>query len=212
MDKKALIFDLDGTLVDTLSDIASAVNSMLSHYGFPLHQEDEIRKMIGKGAKNLISQALPSDEIGMLDEALAYYRQCYDSNLVVKTHAYDGVLDVLHNFKEKGVKLAILSNKDDCHVKRITDALMPDLFVSANGFSPMFPHKPAPDSLFAIMDQMKVSSAETAYVGDSAVDVQTARNANVMAIGVTWGFGGEASFAMDAPDVLIRDPHEFFKL
>lgn len=214
MNKKALIFDLDGTLVNTLSDIAGSVNEMLSHYGFELHSDDEIRRMIGKGARNLITQALPEGrrDKGFVDEALEYYRKCYDINTVVKSYVYEGVAELLEEFKKRGVKMAVLSNKDDGHVKKIVDALLPDYFLFANGFSPIFPHKPSPDSVLAMMKEMGVTKAETAFVGDSAVDVQTAHNAGILSIGVSWGIGGASSFIDCNPDVLVNTPSEILKI
>ncbi len=214
MDKRALIFDLDGTLVNTVSDIANAVNEMLIRYGFPIHDDDTVRKMIGKGAKNLISQVLPEKNRTpeFIDEALEYYRDCYDKKLIVKTHIYEGLLDVLLKLKSNGVKMAVLSNKDDRHVKKIVKALLPDIFVLANGFSPIYPHKPAPDSVFAIMETMGVKKEETAYVGDSAVDIQTARNAGITAIGVSWGFSGISAFDNNVPDIIVNSPSELLKL
>lgn len=214
MNKKAYIFDLDGTLVNTLSDIASAVNEMLTHYGFDRHSDDEIRLMIGKGARNLITRALPEDRRNQefVDEALEYYRGCYDRNTVVNSYVYEGLSQVVEALKSNGAKLAILSNKDDRHVKKIVEALLPDCFLFANGFSPLYPHKPAPDSVLAMISDMGVAKEEAAYVGDSAVDVQTARNAGIYSVGVTWGFGGVGSFSDCKPDVLVNTPEEILKI
>lgn len=210
MNKKLIIFDLDGTLVDTASDIASAVNMMLEHYGLPIHSEDNVRKMIGKGAKNLIFQALPSTHRGeeALNEALEYYRGCYDRNLIVKTHVYSGIRDVLCELKDRGVQMAILSNKDERQVKTIADTLLPNMFVSVNGFTIKFPHKPAPDAVYDIIDRYGANKDDVAFVGDSSIDVITAKNAGVLSVGVTWGFAGEAAFDLAAPDVVVTSPEQ----
>lgn len=214
MTKNALIFDLDGTLVDTLSDITYSVNEMLRHYGFDGHTEDEIRKMIGKGSKNLISRSLPENmrSEDFIAEALAYYVKCYENNLTVRTYVYDGLIEVLQEFKAKGYRMAVLSNKDDRHVKEIVNTLMPDVFVSANGFSPLYPHKPAPDSVLAIMREMGISAEETAFIGDSAVDIRTAANAGLFSVGVSWGFGGADSFRDAAPDMLVHTPKQLLEI
>lgn len=210
MNKNAYIFDLDGTLVNTLSDIAYSVNEMLSHYGFENHSEDEVRRMIGKGSKNLIGQSLPKDKRneGFISEAHGYYLKCYENNLTRSTYVYEGLMQVLHEFKQRGCKMAVLSNKDDRHVKEIVNVLMPDIFVSVNGFSPLYPHKPAPDSVLAIMEEMGVSKEKTAFVGDSAVDVKTALNAGLYSVGVSWGFGGVDSFCDVTPDILVHTPKQ----
>ncbi len=214
MNKKALIFDLDGTLVNTVSDIAGAVNAMLEHYGFPKHDDEAVQRMIGKGAKNLITQALPDKNRTpeFIDEALECYRSCYDRNLIVKTYVYEGLHEVLLTLKNDGVKMAVLSNKDDRHVKEIVKKLMPGFFISADGFSPLYPHKPAPDAVLAIMKKMGVTREETAFVGDSAVDVQTAKNVGMTSVGVSWGFGGAAAFSDNVPDIIVDLPSELLNL
>ena len=214
MNKKAIIFDLDGTLVNTLDDIADSVNDSLAHYGYPTHATDEIRRMIGKGAKNLITRALPSEnrDDKTVTEVLEYYRKRYSDNIVVKTHAYDGICGVLEELHSKGVRMAVLSNKDDGQVKEIAGKLLPDVFEIVNGFSPEFPHKPAPDSVLDIMSKMAISADETALVGDSVVDVLTARNANIMSVGVIWGFGGEEEFDDTNPDLTVKSASELLKL
>lgn len=214
MTKNALIFDLDGTLVNTLSDIAYSVNEMLNHYGFDKHTEDEIRRMIGKGSKNLISQSLPENMRydAFVSEAHSYYVKCYEDNLTVRTYVYDGLADVLREFKTRGYRMAVLSNKDDRHVKEIVNTLMPDIFASVNGFSPLYPHKPAPDSVLAIMKEMGVSAERTVFIGDSAIDIKTAANAGLYSIGVSWGFGGVDSFKDVTPDVLVHEPVQLLEI
>ncbi len=208
--KKALIFDLDGTLVDTLEDIGAAVNATLLHYNLPTHSLLEIKKMIGKGAKNLITRALPEDkrEEGFVDEALAYYRAYYDSHLIVHTRVYNGLESVLRELKNKGVIMAVLSNKDDSHVVKIVNTLLPDIFETAMGFNPRFQRKPNPESLVAMMNGLGVSPEDTAYVGDLIVDAETAKNAGVTSVIVEWGFD---TVDFDA-DFIISTPEELYTI
>ena len=214
MDKKAIIFDLDGTLVDTLSDISSAVNEMLVHFNLPVHTEADICRMIGTGARNLIRLALPEERRNdaFVDETLEYYRGCYDRSLIVNTRVYKGLYEVLCKFRDDGVKMAILSNKDDGHVKAIVNALLPDLFLYANGFSPLYPRKPSPEAVIALMDKLGVKKEETAFVGDSSVDIQTGRNAGILSVGVTWGFGGKEAFLGMTPDVTVDCPEQLLDI
>lgn len=214
MNKKALIFDLDGTLVDTISDITFSLNKMLDSYGLEMHTEADVRKMIGKGARNLVTRALPENkrEDSFIDMALECYRGIYEKNLVVKTYAYDGISEALNELKERGIKLAVLSNKDDSHVKITVDTLLPGVFESVNGFSPLFPHKPSPDAVFDIMKRINVQPEETAFVGDSKVDILTAKNAGIMSVGVMWGFDEGASFEENVPDVKISMPKELLSI
>ena len=214
MNKRALIFDLDGTLVNTLSDIAFSVNTTLDYFGFPTHTEDDIRKMIGRGSRNLIGNALPADKRSeeLIDKALEYYKKYYDKHLVVKTYVYEGLSELLTELKEQGMDLFILSNKDDGQVKEIANTLLPEVFSSINGFSPNFPHKPAPDALNDIIDRFGYSAEDTVLIGDSAVDILTAKNAGVTSVGVTWGFGGKESFGDCCPDFFAEDSSQLRKI
>lgn len=214
MSKKAIIFDLDGTLVNTYEDIAISVNEALAYFSLPLHTNEEIRAMIGKGSKNLITQALPSErrEEAFINAVHEYYVGYYDEHLLVKTHVYDGLKEVIEKLRFEGRMLAVLSNKDDGQVKRIISELLPNVFFVCNGFSPNYPHKPAPDSTLAIMKELGVTAEETAFVGDSAIDVATAKNAGVLSVGVTWGFGGEGSFESNYPDVLVTSPKQLLEI
>ncbi len=214
MADRAFIFDLDGTLVDTLSDITSAINLMLSDYNFEKHSEAEVVKMIGRGARHLITCALPESkrEDAFITEALERYRNYYDANLVVKTHVYCGLSEVLNTLKNKGIKMAVLSNKDDRHVKIIVRKLLPYIFEIYNGFRPHFPHKPAPGAVLDIMDKLGVKPENTVYIGDSSVDVLTAQNAGVYSVGVAWGFAGVEPFKAIAPDKIFYTPEELLLL
>lgn len=214
MNKKAIVFDLDGTLVNTLDDIADSVNAALVYFGYPIHNVNDIRLMIGKGAKNLITRALPPDNRSdtEIEEILKYYREYYSKNLLVKTCVYDGVFEALNILSSRGVKLAVLSNKDDGQVKEIVSKLLPNTFEIISGYSPKFPHKPAPDSVLDIIDKLGISLSETAFVGDSSVDILTAKNAGILSAGVTWGFGGEQEFNENIPDVIVRSPIQLCKL
>lgn len=214
MDNKALVFDLDGTLVNTLADIAASVNVALDFFNLPQHSEEAICKMIGKGAKNLIFNALPEEKRDdvFLEKVLAFYNDYYDKHLVVNTYVYPGMSEVLTELKKQGKALFILSNKNDRQVKEIAGTLLPDIFTSVNGFSPDFPHKPSPDALLDIIGRFGFAADDTMIIGDSAVDVQTAVNANIKSVGVTWGFGGKTSFERIHPDFVAEDSKQLYNI
>lgn len=187
---KLIIFDLDGTLADTLDDIGDAVNEMLADYSFPLMTRNDILSNINRGPRELIRLCLPEKarEDNFITEALSIYKGYYNRRYCVKTHLYDGVKEALLSLSDSGIKLAVLSNKQDEAVKLIVSELLPDIpfsFVLGQG---QFPTKPCPDSVNYIMSSLKVSPSETAFVGDSNIDMQTAVNSGALPVAVTWGY------------------------
>lgn len=211
---KTFIFDLDGTVVNTLDDIAYNINLMLEHYSFKPHSVEEIRVMVGNGARKLVERALPENKrsSSFIEEALKVYQKFYDNNIIVKTFVYDGMKDTLIKLKEKGCSLAIISNKDERHVTEVVDKLLPNVFDIVKGFDGAFPHKPAPDVVLNVINRLDSKLWETCFVGDSKVDILTAENTGIMSVGVLWGFGGERSFYECSPDVVITSPEELLKL
>jgi len=191
---KAVIWDLDGTLLNTLDDLAASTNAALKQNGLPERTTDEVRRFVGNGVRKLIELAVP--EMGekhpkfgqVLDSFVAHYGEHSRD----KTRPYDGIMETLDRFAAQGVKLAIVSNKIDFAVKALSRDYFGDRMESAVGDDPSRRKKPAPDSVLEAMRQMDVGAGECVYVGDSDVDVITARNAGIPCIGVTWGFRDEA--------------------
>lgn len=211
---KTFIFDLDGTVVNTLDDIAYNVNLMLDHFGFKQHSVEDIRMMVGNGARKLVTRALPEDKRydDFVEQALDVYQKFYDNNLVLKTFIYEGLENVLIELKDRGCHLAVLSNKDHRHVVEVVNALLPNVFDIVKGFDGTYPHKPSPEAVLSIIKELNAELADVAFVGDSSVDIQTAKNTNVKAVGVAWGFWGEKSFDDCEPDVLIHTPEELLNV
>ena len=182
--KIGILWDLDGTLLDSLEDLADATNYTLAHYGCPQRSLEEIRQFVGNGARRLIALALPGKEDDPdLDEALAFYQVYYREHSRVKTKPYDGVADALRNAGEK-YPIAVVSNKPDMAVKLLCSELFPGVY--ALGETPDCPRKPAPDMVYKAMKELGVDAC--VYVGDSEVDVLTAKNAAVPCVSVLWGF------------------------
>ena len=176
-----ILFDLDGTLLDTLADIANGVNHVLAQMGHPLRTEAEVLRFVGNGARRLMEQALP--EGGDVDTAVASFQTYYSAHCQQKTKPYDGIPEALEILGKK-YPLAIVSNKPDTAVKPLCDRYFPGIY--ARGESVDCPRKPAPDMVFKAMEAIGVDRC--IYVGDSEVDVLTAKNAGVPCVSVLWGF------------------------
>ena len=179
--KTGILWDLDGTLLDTLEDLADGVNVALRHFGYPERTIEEVRRFVGNGARRLIERAVPDG--ADVDAVLEAFRSYYDAHCQVKTKPYDGIMEALEKLG-KQYPMAVVSNKPDAAVASLCVDYFPGLY--ARGESAGFPRKPAPDMVFKAMSDIGVGKC--IYVGDSEVDVLTARNANVPCLSVLWGF------------------------
>ena len=186
----AILFDLDGTLLDTLEDLADATNHIMEQFGFPKRTLEEVRRFVGNGAMRLIVQAIPEDASPQVaEEAFQAFQSYYRANCQHKTRPYEGIPEVLERLKGKGYPMAIVSNKPDAAVQPLRDQYFPGLY--AQGELPDCPRKPAPDMVFRAAKVLGVAPENCIYVGDSEVDVITARNAGMECISVLWGFRDE---------------------
>ena len=184
-----VIFDLDGTLLDTLDDLAAAVNHALTANGFPTLGREEVRRLIGNGIASTILRALPpeaSDECR--DRVLSDFRAYYLQNLSVHTRPFDGIIDLLDALNAAGIIVAINSNKLDDAVQALCDELLGRRVQLALGEREGIPRKPAPDGAKSIMERSAVGPLRTLYVGDGEADIMTARNAGIDGAWVSWGY------------------------
>ncbi|MBQ1920509.1 MAG: HAD-IA family hydrolase [Selenomonas sp.] len=214
MQYKAAIFDLDGTLIDSLADLADSANEMLTGYGYPTHALDKYRYFVGNGSRKLIERCLPADKAAdsaFVDEALAKYKVCYDRNLTHKTACYAGIMDMLQTLQAKNIPLGICTNKHQSAADIIVAKLFPqDMFVSVIGDCKDLPRKPDPQKVLLIAEKMGVKPEEVAYFGDTSVDMDTAKNAGMLSIGVTWGFRPKEELVEYGAKVLLDSPLELF--
>ena len=186
---KAVIFDLDGTLLDTLGDLHAAVNHALSEFGFPERSLDEVRRFVGNGVVKLMQRATPEGTDAETDEkCLDAFREYYLVHMRDMTAPYEGVISLIEKLRARKVKTAVVSNKLHQAVYELCQDYFPGLIDEAIGVSVEAERKPSPVNVYKALEKMGVSTDECIYIGDSEVDVQTSRNAGVKCIGVTWGF------------------------
>lgn len=207
-----IIFDLDGTLLNTLDDLTDSVNYALEKLGKPLHTSEEVRMMVGNSVNYLIEKAMPEgsseEEINL---CIKIYEEHYHSNMRNKTAPYEGIREMLATVKEMGYKTAVVSNKSDRFTKALVEEFFGEFITVAQGRSEFFPRKPAPESVWHVMNLLESSKATTAYVGDSEVDCITARNAGVPCIGCLWGFRDRETLEAEGAAEIIAYPDELIK-
>lgn len=192
MSYKLAIFDLDGTILDTLDDLADSVNHALTKNSLPARTVPEIRAFVGNGIRSLIERSVPSGtDTATTDSVFEEFRTYYKAHSAEKTCPYDGIIDMLNRLRTRGVRLAVLSNKADFAVQALCEKYFSGIFDYVAGEKPNVPRKPAPDAVNAILAEFSIPREEAVYIGDSDVDVETARNASIDCISVTWGFRDE---------------------
>ena len=184
-----MLFDLDGTLLDTLEDLMDSVNYALQTEGFPQRSKQEIRAFVGNGVANLVHRAVPKGTLRPIEaRCLETFRAHYANNMNHKTAPYPGIMPLLNALKQRGIKMAVSSNKFDAAVKKLCAEQFEGYIDVAIGESETVKKKPAPDGPLLALRQMGCSREDTLYVGDSEVDLATAENAGIPCISVSWGF------------------------
>lgn len=213
MKYNTLIFDLDGTLLNTLDDIADSVNIMLGREGYPPRTREDIREFIGNGAKNLVRKALPDDvSEEEVTRCLSVYRKIYLDNMFQKTGPYDGIEETLKKLKHLGVKIGVVSNKPNDATKEMCKFYFGGILDAVIGDNPDRKKKPAPDNIFEVLRLLGSDKATTLYIGDSDVDMETAKNAGLDCAGVTWGYRSEETLTDHGADYIIDEPEQLIRL
>ena len=202
---KAVVFDLDGTLVDTLDDLTDATNEAMKAVGRPLHTRDEVRSFIGNGISMLIKRALGDDQSNF-ERALGEFRSYYDLHSTDKSVAYEGVAELIAWLTDNGIKSAVVTNKYDSAARIVTKKTLPPLDAVV-GVSEGINPKPAPDGIALVLTRLGLEPSETVYVGDSQVDYVTARNCRMGFVGAGWGFG-----RITSPSVIAKTPLEIIQI
>ena len=205
------IFDLDGTLLDTLDDLAAAVNYALRVFGMPEHSRDAVRRFVGNGVRMLMIRAIPDGELNpQFDDVFKTFREYYMLHSLDTTRPYDGVPEMLATLRERGCRLAVVSNKFDAATKELCRHFFADTIEVAVGEHEAegIRKKPAPDTVFEALRQLEVGKEEAVYVGDSDVDIATARNSGLPCISVLWGFRDQNFLIGHGATTLISRPEE----
>lgn len=209
--KKACIFDLDGTLLDTLSTIGGYMNEALAPEGVAPFPLDDYRYFVGDGARTLVKRTLTAADAyteERFERVFALYNRLYDAAPNGRTKPYEGVVALLTALKDKGVKVAVLSNKPDFATRAVVSSFFGELVDIAHGGRDGIPLKPAPDGVIALLDELGVTAAECLYIGDTGVDMDTARAASLFGIGVTWGFREREELLAHGARALVDTPAE----
>ena len=211
MERKLLIFDLDGTLADTIWSIRDGVNEALEKRGFPKRDYEQIRLAIGNGARELIRLSVPSEvasDTGLVDKVFDDYEAAYGRTFLSCDTCYDGMLEALLALKERGYAIAVLSNKQDRYVKALVDILLPKGMSSISMGQTELPRKPDPTVPLMIASELGFAAFETAFIGDSEVDILTAKNAGMFSVGCAWGYRGRNALEEARADRIIDTPTE----
>ncbi len=208
-----VIFDLDGTLLNTLDDLADSVNFALREHGFPERSLEEIKSFVGNGVRNLMQLSTPDGfDNPQFENCLEAFREHYSKNMNNKTRPYEGIMELLAELSAKNYKLAIVSNKFDRAVKELAGEFFGDYIKVAIGESGGLRKKPEPDCVFEALEELAAEAGKAICVGDSEVDVRTARNAGLPCIGVTWGFRSRELLEASGAEHIIDSPLELLQL
>jgi|APIni6443716594_1056825.scaffolds.fasta_scaffold317053_1 phosphoglycolate phosphatase len=215
MNFKGVIFDLDGTLVNSLEDLADSMNAILQNHSFPAHSLSAYKDFIGNGIRYLVGKSLPESnrDEATIDRCHKLMVEVYRENAVNKTRPYDGISELLEELVSRNMKMAVFSNKADEFTKYIVHALLPEWnFEAILGLSVDAHKKPNPFVALQISEKFGVSPNEIIYLGDSGVDMQTATNAGMYAVGALWGFRTEAELTSNGARHLIKKPSDLLKI
>ncbi|TBN03005.1 HAD family hydrolase [Hyunsoonleella flava] len=214
MTYKAIIFDLDGTLVNSIYDIADAMNTVLKQRNYPTFDYDTYKTFVGHGVKRLIEEAIPQNHLSdtLVNACLSEMMHTYSESCTNKTKPYDGILSLLNSLHDQGVKLSVLSNKEDTLTKKVVRALLPQCLNPVLGLKEEALKKPNPKVALQICSALNVTPEETIYVGDSNVDMQTAKRANMKAVGVSWGFRDKKELVEAGADYILHKPMDLLKI
>jgi phosphoglycolate phosphatase len=209
MEYQAYIFDLDGTLLDTLGDLAASTNHALRVHHMPEHTIDDVRRFVGNGVRKLMERAVPGGVANPLfEQALATFREHYTQHSLDTTQPYPGIIDLLQRLKASGKMVAVVSNKFDAATKSLCQHFFGSLVDVAIGESESVRKKPAPDTVMEALRLLEIEKEQAVYIGDSDVDIDTARNSGIPCISVTWGFR-DRNFLLDhGATILVENPEE----
>lgn len=211
---KAVLFDLDGTLVNSLEDLADSSNYALAKFGFPTHETEKFKYFVGDGMPKLIERVLPENERSEERKAqvLKVFLEFYKEHFADKTKAYEGIYELLQKLKGMGLKMAVISNKAHNMTIEVAKKLFPDTFDIVFGKKEGYPTKPDPKLTLILMKELGVKPEECVLIGDSGMDSKAAINANCVGIGVLWGFRNEDELLENGAQYIVKKPYEIIDI
>lgn len=210
---KLAVFDLDGTILNTLDDLADSLNYALKNSGFPERSIDEVRYFVGNGIRKLIERGVPAGtDTAAIDKVHSDFTVHYKAHCSDKTRPYDGITELLDSLRKSGCLTAVVSNKADYGVQELCAGYFPGMFDFAVGEREGIRKKPAPDSVNEALRKLGVSNKEAVYIGDSDVDIETAKNAEMDCIGVEWGFRGREFLEAHGAEVIAAKTEDIEKI
>ncbi len=210
---KLAVFDMDGTILDTLEDLKDSTNFALKKCGYPTRSYDEVRRFVGNGIRKLIERAVPEGlTVEQIDRVHEVFTEHYKVHCADKTKAYDGIKPLLEKLRASGVKTAVVSNKADYGVQELCKEYFDGLFDYAVGEREGIRRKPAPDAVNEALRALGIDKSEAVYIGDSDVDFETAKNAELPCISVLWGFRDEEFLREKGATLFVRDPAEIYDI
>ena len=213
MKYNSVVFDLDGTLLDTLGDLRDSVNFTLKKNNLPERTTEEIRSFVGNGIRLLIELSVPENTpVEITDKCFQEFREYYKDHSAILTKPYDDIIDLMKTLKSKGIKIAVVSNKADFAVKTLMEDYFSGLYDCAYGERAGVPRKPEPDGVLDAIREMGSEIENTVYIGDSEVDVITSKNAKLPCIAVTWGFRDKKVLESLNPEYIVDSPSDVLRI
>lgn len=210
---KTAIFDLDGTIADTLADLADTVNYALDKLGYPVHPYESFNQFVGNGVQKLCYRALPDDKKDETENLVGLFSEYYNEHFLDKTVLYKGMSETIHKLGSFGIRLAVATNKPQDFARKIVDALLPDVeFISVLGGCSERPKKPDTAIIREILERLPIEDNQVFMIGDSNVDIQTAKNSGIISIGCIWGFRGREELESEGADYIAETPGDIAKI
>lgn len=213
MKYRLAIFDMDGTILNTIDDLGDSCNVILSKHGYPNHTMEEYKYFVGNGIKKLVERALPtgtSDET--VEKIFAEYIEYYSAHSAIKTAPYEGIIDCIQKLRAAGVTVAVNTNKIEPAAVELCKKYFPGCFDVISGNRPGVPPKPAPDGIYEILNKVGCTKSEACFIGDSDVDFMCGKNSGLDFIGVDWGFRGEKFLREQGASCVVKNCAELFEV
>lgn len=211
---KVAIFDLDGTLLNTIEDLANACNYALTNLGYETHEVEKYKTFVGNGRYKLVERMLPKDHKGIedIEKALNLFDSYYEKHMIDMTKPYDGIMDLLDCLINKGINIAVVSNKPHEFTTEVVKNYFGDRFEVVYGHKKNTKEKPDPWAVLEVIEEFKVNKDECLYVGDSEIDINTAKNAGVKSVGVEWGFRGKGELESAGANYIVNKPEQILEI